>query len=545
MRLFGKRLARSLVALFLIFFFGAATASAAEMEFGKEYGGVISEDSSALYTYTLEKSGSVSFALQSEITDTEIVFLDSNGNEIEILNLWGGKAGTPVKKQMVLDLGPGTYSVKITSDAYFAETGKYKISANFKDANATEVEPNSTMESAQKISLPSSLVTGFLNLGDMDDYYEINLTKAGKVSVEINSYIDTFVSYSLIEASTGKMVLGENVSSGMPETPVKRMKSQFLEPGKYYLRFEQEYRQTGKYTFKISQKVAGNTEIEGNNGTVTAQSFPTTGTVKGLISWNDREDYYKMRVNKATSINLKVAGSFYTSVQLLSADGKTLDSAATSSGEEETPDIETISYKLDANKDYFIKVTGSGSGDNTFGVYTLTIPELQTAVDFKDVTSFYGPAVDYLLLNKVTNGMSPTEFGVSKPIIRADAAVWLAKALKLDTAKAKASGFNDVPSRAAGSVNALKQAGIINGKTASKFGSNDYLTRGEIAIILQRGYKLTGNGTSNFTDVSSRYKGAVDALVANKVTNGVSKTSFGTSDNVTRGQLAVFMYRLK
>lgn len=166
-------------------------------------------------------------------------------------------------------------------------------------------------------------------------------------------------------------------------------------------------------------------------------------------------------------------------------------------------------------------------------------------LQFQDVTSFYAPAVKYLLSRNITQGMTPTEFGIAKPIIRADAAIWLAKELGLNTAAAPASGFSDVPSRAVGAVNALKAAGIIGGKSADRFGSYDSLTRGEIAIILQRAYDLQAGTTSSaFTDVSDRYASAVNALVAHNITNGISATRFGVSQNVTRGQLSVFLYRL-
>ena len=46
-----------------------------------------------------------------------------------------------------------------------------------------------------------------------------------------------------------------------------------------------------------------------------------------------------------------------------------------------------------------------------------------------------------------------------------DAAVLLANVLGLDTENAPDSGFKDVPERAKGAVNALKEAGITNGKT--------------------------------------------------------------------------------
>lgn len=170
------------------------------------------------------------------------------------------------------------------------------------------------------------------------------------------------------------------------------------------------------------------------------------------------------------------------------------------------------------------------------------VPEI---IKFQDVNSFYSPAVDYLVRNQVTRGLSKTDFGVTKDIIRVDAAIWLARELGLNLEKAKASGFTDVPDRAVQSVNALKEAGIVGGKTATQFGASGKLTRGEAAIILQRAYKLSVNGsTSSFTDVSTRYKDSVNALVANDITDGISATRFGVSEHITRGQLAVFMYRL-
>ncbi len=165
--------------------------------------------------------------------------------------------------------------------------------------------------------------------------------------------------------------------------------------------------------------------------------------------------------------------------------------------------------------------------------------------NFKDVTSFFAPSVDYLVRHQITRGLNETEFGVSKNILRADAAIWLAKELKLNTNSAPSSGFLDVPDRAVTSVNALKAAGIIGGKSNTRFGAGDSLTRGEVAIILQRAYELSSTSNiSIFTDVSPRYKDAVNALVENKITDGLTSTKFGVTSNITRGQLAVFMYRL-
>ncbi|MET3696758.1 S-layer family protein [Bacillus oleivorans] len=167
------------------------------------------------------------------------------------------------------------------------------------------------------------------------------------------------------------------------------------------------------------------------------------------------------------------------------------------------------------------------------------------ATQFTDVSEKYAEAVQYLVDNKITVGMSPTKFGVAENIIRADAAVWLAAALGLDTTNAPDAGFTDVPARAEGAANALKAAGITSGKTATTFGANDTLTRGEMAIWLQKAYDLTGEAELKFTDVASQYQSAVKALVANEITSGKTPTSFGTDQEITRGDLAIFLYKVE
>ncbi|KMY55633.1 hypothetical protein AC623_18255 [Bacillus sp. FJAT-27231] len=163
--------------------------------------------------------------------------------------------------------------------------------------------------------------------------------------------------------------------------------------------------------------------------------------------------------------------------------------------------------------------------------------------DFTDVSSKYKEAVGFLVKNEIAKGVTPTQFGVAQEIKRSDAAVMLATALKLDTENAKDAGFTDVPKRAVGAVNALKAAGIVGGKTTTKFGSDDQLTRGEMALILAKAYELKGKADNKFTDVGARYTDAVSALVAAGITSGKSETKFGTADPIKRGEFAIFVFK--
>ncbi|RLQ96820.1 S-layer homology domain-containing protein [Falsibacillus albus] len=166
-----------------------------------------------------------------------------------------------------------------------------------------------------------------------------------------------------------------------------------------------------------------------------------------------------------------------------------------------------------------------------------------SAASFSDVSDRYKDAVDYLVSKDITQGMSATKFGTGMNIKRVDAAVMIAKALKLDTESAPSAGFTDVPERGQGAVNALKAAGIINGKSDTHFGASENMTRAEMAKVIANAYKLTGSEDLPFTDVSDTFAQYVKALYENDITGGKTATHFGSNDNVTRGEFALFVYR--
>lgn len=173
-------------------------------------------------------------------------------------------------------------------------------------------------------------------------------------------------------------------------------------------------------------------------------------------------------------------------------------------------------------------------------------PVTVEADGFRDVSPAYREAVTYLTDKNYTNGISPTLFGTGDAITRGSAAVILANALELPFSSAASREFSDVPARAEQAISALKKAGIIRGKSTSYFGFTESIKRGEMALMLSHAeaYNLTGD-VSNvvFHDVNSRYREAVAGLVANGITKGKSDTRFGTDDFLKRGEFAVLVYR--
>ncbi|MGM9927598.1 MAG: S-layer homology domain-containing protein [Bacillus sp. (in: firmicutes)] len=169
---------------------------------------------------------------------------------------------------------------------------------------------------------------------------------------------------------------------------------------------------------------------------------------------------------------------------------------------------------------------------------------VQEAKQFKDVAPQYKEAVQFLLDKGATKGLTDTKFGVYDNITRQDAAVQLVKVLGLEVDNnVEKSTFKDVPNRTAKYVDALVKAGITNGKTKTTFGAADNITRGELAIWIAKGFELEGTGKVGFKDVNKRYVDAVSALVENKITKGMDELAFGTDRNATRGQFAIFLQK--
>lgn len=180
-------------------------------------------------------------------------------------------------------------------------------------------------------------------------------------------------------------------------------------------------------------------------------------------------------------------------------------------------------------------------------VATAVVPAASFAAEstpFKDVSSNYSTAVNYLYTNGITSGKTQTTFGTYDSLTRGDAAVIIAKALKLDTANAKDAGFKDVNSRVKGAVNALVEKGIISGYSKDEFKPAEALTRGAMAKILANAYGFADYAKATpFKDVSSTFKPFVEALYGAGITGGKTPTTYGTDLKITRGDFANLLYK--
>ncbi len=109
------------------------------------------------------------------------------------------------------------------------------------------------------------------------------------------------------------------------------------------------------------------------------------------------------------------------------------------------------------------------------------------------------------------------------------------------------TGFLDLRAShwASGVVSRAVEYGLINGYKDGRFGPNDKVTRGQVAVILwNMAGKPTARGAARtFPDVTAGkyYYDAVRWASSVGVVNGYGNGRFGPNDNVTREQLAVML----
>ncbi|WNS79531.1 S-layer homology domain-containing protein [Domibacillus sp. DTU_2020_1001157_1_SI_ALB_TIR_016] len=498
-------------------------------------GSISEQEPMDAYTVSVDEAGVLSIDVNVYFSAALIELRDSNNALVgNFEGVFNGRPENPTSFHKDVNIEPGVYTVFV-KDFNKTSFGNYDLKVVLDPAHNTEIEPNQTFLEAMPIQVNDKRFRGFISANDHEDYYKVELSEPGRLVVDVDSKM---VNGSVdLYDSKGTMIFWDSLGfyRGLP---LQWKKHADLEPGTYYISIRGNDFYQGIYEMLVSFTAANNEEIEPNNSKNTAMPIPLNDpkTYTGFLSYTDNFDYYKIDMKYDGYLTINFSSEF-SSYQLTNETGIVYDSHV-SSGSVGDPETSSRKTALPKGTYYFIpaaQVLWQG------GVYTMSFkPE----TNFKDVTARYSSAVIFLLDKEVTNGLSKDKFGINDNIKRVDAAIWLAKILDLDITNSMNTPYSDLPKRAWGAVNALKEANIVNGKSSSYFGGNDSMTRGEMALLLQRAYKLNGDDAElSFTDVSPRYEEAVKALVKNNVTQGKSSTQFGTSIPITRGEMALFLHR--
>lgn len=168
---------------------------------------------------------------------------------------------------------------------------------------------------------------------------------------------------------------------------------------------------------------------------------------------------------------------------------------------------------------------------------------------FKDVPLSYAYATEiYFLRDRgVINGDTDGTFNPGNSLSREHAAVILSRAFSLPPAEEARNSFSDVPKthRYYNEISAIANANIVGGYSDGTFNPTGQLTRSQMAMILVKAYKLEGESSKKFIDVSPQH-GAykqIHILAHHGITTGNEKGEFMPGKPVNRAQFSAFLYR--
>lgn len=149
--------------------------------------------------------------------------------------------------------------------------------------------------------------------------------------------------------------------------------------------------------------------------------------------------------------------------------------------------------------------------------------------------------IEELFARGILRGCADARACPTQTITRGEMAAFLVRALRLPGAD---SPFSDTAGHfAEADIAALASAGITKGCTPGRFCPNDPVTRGEMAVFLDRALHLAA-GDDAFADDDGHWaEQSIDALAASGITKGCDATSFCPDAPVTRQQMATFLRR--
>jgi flavodoxin len=183
--------------------------------------------------------------------------------------------------------------------------------------------------------------------------------------------------------------------------------------------------------------------------------------------------------------------------------------------------------------------------------FAVSVPVLAAAEDtgFDDVTAdaWYAEAVVYCNDNGLMRGTSVTEFSPNAEMSRAMLAAVLYRAEGSPAADGT-NPFTDVVNGAwyASAVNWAAETGIISGYGNGVFGTNDSITREQIAAILWRydGNPIADGNSARFADsaqISPWAANAANWARDNSIINGKPGNLFDPKAGATRAEVATIL----
>ena len=264
------------------------------------------------FRLVLPSSGRIKFNILSYIQNYVVDIYDSNGEVVwdSYSNSWNSNTKSSNKNHFI-DLTKGTYYIVFSAYDYgFSQyyTGNYNFTIYFTASQETYAEPNNSMGQAKGVGFKNK-IRGQLALNDSMDFYRMVVPSAGRVKINILSYMEYYsvylydVSGNKVWSSVGNYV-NKNTGYRVDNYTIDLIK------GTYYIVFSEYdysyYRYTGNYNFTTYFTPSQETYAEPNNVMAQAKGVGIGSKTRGQLAVNDDKDYYRLKLPSACDIKINV-----------------------------------------------------------------------------------------------------------------------------------------------------------------------------------------------------------------------------------------------
>ena len=344
-----------------------AVKSTSSISLGDSISGTVSDsDDSNVYRFNVTKAGKVTFNMTSYMQRYHFYLYDNSGKEIwaDKYNDWNSSLGY-INDIYNIYLEKGTYSLEVQG---YGGNEKYSLKTAFTSAETNTPEPNNSFSTAVNTDFGATY-TGIFAPNDEFDNFHFTLTKSGRVTVQVTSYLESY-NYYLYDKS-GKELESHtynrwNESQGY----ISNNYSHDLEKGDYYIKISATYAGgNGKYKAKFDFKSSNATNTEPDNTYLTGTELQMGKYYYGQIALNDSHDIYTFSLDSNASVKINLTSYMpYCNIRILNDDGDDIWSETYIRWNENQGYISKVyTTSLDAG-DYAIQVEQCSGATGTYKI---------------------------------------------------------------------------------------------------------------------------------------------------------------------------------
>lgn len=191
------------------------------------------------------------------------------------------------------------------------------------------------------------------------DYYKFSVSTAGEADIKIMTYTPN-LECTLYDANFNE-IRRRNSYSGSETSPNTETIGWWLSQGTYYVSVSSRFEKSGNYKLYLSFTSSGITAAD-KDSYDSPQNMPMNGKVKGVFTYSNQEDWYKMKISSAGKYKYicQRSSKSRTTCHLYDKNLTELDTVKFHSSDTETKEVELKSGT------YYIKIAGNEVG----GTYT-------------------------------------------------------------------------------------------------------------------------------------------------------------------------------